>query len=430
MPCDSGPIRAFNRQACLWIRGLHREAYAGGLDQWAMALVYLSLLSMVPLLAVSFSVLKAFGVHNQMEPMLLRLLAPLGEKATEISANILSFVEHIQVGVLGFVGLATLFYTVIALLAKIEAAFNRVWRVSSPRSWPRRFNDYLSVVLVGPVLLVSAMGLTASTASNALVQRIIQLQPFGMIYYGASVVLPYLLIVVAFSFAYAFMPNTRVRLRSALAGGVAAGLAWQAGGSLFAAFVAGSAQYSAIYSGFAVVLVFMIWLYLSWYILLAGAAVAFLHQNPRYLHYAVRHPRLSIRDTEALGLQLMYLIGRSHMQGLPALHLDHLASAVGTTGETARETLGHLQQSGLLLSLKQEPDAYLLARDTDAVELGEILRAIRTAGDDPDDAGGVTCTEIMKALSDCEAGYMDATRRRTLRDLISGTAATGNGTEH
>jgi membrane protein len=152
------------------------------------------------------------------------MLAPLGSQADEISSRIIGFVENVQVGVLGFVGLATLFCTVVSLLGRVEESFNHIWRISRPRPWTRRFSDYLSVVLVGPVLLFAGLGITASMGSNALVQRLIALEPFGSAYYVTGLILPYLLISAAFAFGYIFIPNTKVDLKSAAVGGLCAGV--------------------------------------------------------------------------------------------------------------------------------------------------------------------------------------------------------------
>ena len=113
------------------------ELADGQLSLRAMSLVYTSLLALVPLLAVSFSVLKAFGVHNQLEQILFNVLSPLGDKGHELTALIIEFVDNVKVGVLGSLGLGLLFYTVISMVQKVERAFNYTWRVSHPR---RRYN--------------------------------------------------------------------------------------------------------------------------------------------------------------------------------------------------------------------------------------------------------------------------------------------------
>ncbi|MDZ7810879.1 MAG: YhjD/YihY/BrkB family envelope integrity protein [Arhodomonas sp.] len=251
------------------------EDLAGGqLTLRAMSLVYTTLLSMVPLLAVSFSVLKAFGVHNQIQPILAQFLAPLGPRGAEITTQIIEFVENMRVGVLGAVGLALLLYTVIALVQKVEQAFNAAWRIRQNRPFTQRFSHYLSVILIGPVLIFSALGITASFFGAEWVQRLSTVRPLGMLLDVAAALIPYALVIAAFTFIYSFVPNTRVRPAAAFAGALVAGVLWQSTGWVFASFVAGSTRYTAIYSAFAALILFMIWLYLSWLILLLGASVA------------------------------------------------------------------------------------------------------------------------------------------------------------
>jgi membrane protein len=372
----------FLQWATRWTAALRREYDEGGLALRATSLVYTSLLSLAPLLAVSFSVLKAFGVHNQLEPLLLELLDPLGDKAREVTTTIIGFVESIGVGVLGVLGVATLFYTVISLLEKIESTFNHIWRVHTSRSFARRFSDYLSVILVGPVLVFSAIGLMASTAQHEWVKRILAIEPFGTLYYLlTSVMLPYIFITVAFTFVYVFIPNTRVNWKAAAGGGLVAGITWKLVGTLFASFVSNSASYSAIYSSFAAIILFMLWLYISWLILLLGGAIAFHVQYPRYLRYSSRHPRLSIRCVEQLGFELMYLIGLRHYRGDSALTLHELADMANLPWESVGEILSMLQRHQLLVVTDGENGTYQLARDTDAIKLSDILMAVRSAGD-------------------------------------------------
>jgi membrane protein len=405
-----------------WGYALAREVTEGGLNYRAMGLVYTTLLSLAPLLAVSFSVLKAFGVHNQLKPLLLELLAPLGEQGAELTDNIIGFVGNIQVGVLGAVGLAVLLYSVIALLEKIEESFNAIWRTSESRAWIRRFSDYLSILLVGPVLVFSAWGVTVSMTSTALVQKIVAHEPFGTVYYLVGLIIPYVLIIAAFTFVYTFMPNTRVRVASALTGGIFAGLAWKAVGWGFGAIFAGSASYSAIYSGFAVVILFMIWLYVSWLILLLGGVISFYHQHPRYLYYKSRQPELSHQQREHLGFLLMYLIGRAYYAGSPPWTLSGLADAVSMPWESVLKTLRRLQDGGLLAALHTEPESFLPARAPETMGLRDIYAALRTLHGEEHkcghlDDGTETVDELTGQLETAALAVLEAS---TLRDLVLG----------
>jgi len=243
---------------------LVRDIATGQLTMRAMSLVYTTLLSIVPLLALSFSVLKAFGVHQQSEPMLASLLEPLGERASEVTGRIIQFIENMNVGVLGSLGLALLLYTAVSLIQKVEESFNYIWRVQELRPLGERFSRYLSALLVGPVLVFSALGVTASVMGLSAVKALIQTEPLGAMVGVVAGLLPYLLVIGAFAFLYLFIPNTTVRLKAALAGGAVGGLLWQSAGWVFATFVAGSTSYTAIYASFAVIILSMIWLYVSW----------------------------------------------------------------------------------------------------------------------------------------------------------------------
>jgi membrane protein len=360
-----------------------RDLMAGMITLHAMSLVYTTLLSMVPLLAVSISVLKGFGVHGQLEPALVNLLAPLGEQSAEISARIIGFVENMQIGVLGALGLAMLIYTAISLIQKIEAAFNHTWRLQSSRSLMQRFSDYLSVIMVGPVLVFSAVGITASLGNHHLVEMLHNLPFMSDLLYLFSKVLPFLLVIAAFTFIYMLVPNTRVRIRSALYGAVIAGVLWQTSGILFTSFIGGSGKYTAIYSGFAVLLVFMIWLYLSWVILLIGASISFYHQNPDQLKWKRSNSHLSARLRDQLALQVMVNIARAFdRQSELVPNLKNLAAYQQVPAPVLARMLEALQQDGLVTQSAENPPSYLPGTALQRIRLVDILRSARNAEDD------------------------------------------------
>lgn len=361
---------------------LTRDLMSGQLALRAMSLVYTTLLSIVPLLALSFSVLKAFGVHNQVAPALHQLLAPLGPQSDEITGYIIEFVERMNVGVLGSVGFALLLYTAVSLVQKIEESFNFIWHITEPRSMGERFSRYLSVLLVGPILVFSALGVTAAVTSIGLVQDLLAAKPLGSLLYLIGELVPYLLVIAAFTFIYIFVPNTRVRFWPALTGGIVGGLLWQTGGWAFAMFVTASTHYSVIYSGFAILVLFMIWLYLSWLVLLFGAAVAFYRQHPEYILAQSGEPRLSNRMRERLALAVMSLIAQHHRDGQPAWTLLQLAQRLNVPGHAMRAVLGALYQSGVLAHTDADPPAYLPARDLTTLPVRGVLEAVRSAGED------------------------------------------------
>ena len=360
---------------------LVRDLAQGQLTLRAMGLVYTTLLSLVPLLALSFSVLKAFGVYNQIRPMLLTFLEPLGEKGVEITERIIQFIENINVGVLGSVGLALLLYTAVSLVQKIEESFNFIWHVSRARGIGERFSRYLSALLVGPLLVFSAMGITATAASMSLVRSVLEVQAIGWLALQVGHMLPYVLVIGAFTFVYTFIPNTRVRFGPALAGGVVGGILWQSAGWAFALFAASSTRYAAIYSSFAILILFMLWLYLSWLILLFGAAVSFYLQHPEHLVAEAGAPRLSNRMRERLALVIMSQIARRHLDGAAPLTADELAQTVRMPMRAVDVVLDALRERGILVCTGDVPPGWLPLRDLESASAKDLLDAVRTAGE-------------------------------------------------
>ncbi len=408
---------------------LGRDLAMGQLTLRAMSLVYTTLLSIVPLLALSFSVLKAFGVRNQLEPMLLSLLEPLGTEGVEMAHRIAGFIENMNVGVLGAVGLALLLYTAISLMQKIEESLNYIWHIPQPRGLGERFSRYLSVLLVGPILVFSAIGLTASVMNMGVVQQLLEIGALGRVVELTGRLVPYLLVIGAFTFTYLFIPNTRVRIGPALIGGVVGGIGWQTAGWVFATFVASSGKYAAIYSGFAIVLLFMIWLYLSWLVLLFGASVAFYIQHPEYLYLGSGEPRLSNRMRERLALSVMHLVASRFLAGERAPALGEFSRGLGVPGHVLSATLDALQARRLLVQSQDEPPLFLPGRDPSLIGVVDVLDAVRSAGEarfvSPDALPAPLLVE--EALQRAGSAVEAALGGMSLRDLAAAPAPPAAG---
>jgi membrane protein len=361
---------------------LVRDVVNGQLTLRAMSLVYTTLLSIVPLLALSFSVLKAFGVHNQIQPMLLKFLEPLGKEGEEIADNIIAFIQNMNVGVLGALGLALLLYTAISLMQKIEESLNYIWHIQRHRPLADRFSRYLSVLMVGPILVFAALGITATVMNVETVRGLLAIEMLGQLVQTISRLTPYLLVIAAFTFVYMFIPNARVRLLPALIGGIAGGVAWQTAGWAFATFVASSHQYAAIYSSLAILILFMIWLYLSWLILLFGASVAFYAQHPEYLYAGVGEPRLSNRMRERLALSTMTLVASRFVAGEPTPSLGEFIRLLRMPRHVLENVLDALESEKLLLQSSDDPPLYLPGRDPALISVVEVLETVRSAGEE------------------------------------------------
>lgn len=359
------------------VLALAYDLLSGQLTLRAMSLVYTTLLSLVPLLAISFSVLKGFGAHNEIEPFLLKTLEPLGKQGVEITHKIIGFVDRIEVGVLGFVGILLLFYTVVSLLQKVERSLNYIWHVPVERSIAHKVRDYLLAVMLGPILVIGSTAIIASLMSTSIIQSITAIGPLGQVVELVGKMTSLAMVVGAFTFIYAFLPNTAVRIGPALVGGVAAGILWALIGWGFASFIVNSAKYTVIYSAFAALVLFMIWLYLVWLIVLMGSAVSFYVQNPHYIGIRRETARFGIALTEKVALIAAYHIVRSWYEGGAPWSGDRLARETGAPMPVLARVLEALEGAGLLERAGDDGNEYLPAKPPENTPVKEVIDAVR-----------------------------------------------------
>jgi len=399
-----------------YIYAIVRDFFSGQLTMRAMSLVYTTLLSIVPLLAFSFSVLKGFGIHKKLEPALLTMLEPLGPRSAEITTNLIALVDNVRGDWLATFGLAFLFFTVITMIQKIEESFNFVWQVEKPRSFAQRFTEYISVLLVGPVLMVAAMGAIASISNTSLVQQVAAIEPFGywLVLLGKS--LPYLMVIVVFTFVYSFIPNTKVKLSSALVGGITSGVIWATLSMFFAATVAASPTRLAIYAGFAIGIVVLIWLYLNWIILLIGAQLSFYVQHPEYLRSGRARVDLPNRERELLALLTMEMVGRDFLEGKPGPRMDQLAASINLPATVLTPILEQLESAGLLRATENQEA--IPGRSLDRITLQDIVNSVRNYQVDSYPANQ-DMKRIRDLLDSMDKAIDSALDGQTLRSLVA-----------
>ena len=356
-----------------------RDIFSGQLTLRAMSLVYTTLLSIVPLIAVSFSVLKGFGVHKDLEQYLYGVLEPLGDKGVEITDQVMNLVNNVNGSVLGGVGLAFFIYTAISMVQKIEEAFNYVWYVTKPRSLAKRFVEYSAVLMIGSLAVGIAIKTLASILSQDMVVSMQDNQVFGPMYELTNVLTPYLIVIGIFTFLYTFMPNTSVKFRSALVGGIAGGVLWASTSKIFAAFLANSTGRQAIYASFAIAITTLIWLYLNWLILLIGSQIAFYFQNPAYLRIGRREPRLSNEMRERVTLNIMFLVGKEFRDPSLGVNLRSVSQTLRIPSITLAPIAAGLEANGLLTT--NEKEELIPGREMSRITLGDIIAVVRRDGE-------------------------------------------------
>jgi membrane protein len=422
-----GTLPALSRAGVGTIRLVYavlRDIMIGPLTLRAMGLVYVTILSLVPLLAVSFSVLKAFGMHRQLEPVLFEFLIPLGERGAELTRQIIGFVDNAQTNVLAGIGLLFLFFTAVSMAEQVEGSFNQIWRVERPRSLARRLSEYLSVILVGPVVMVTAMGLIASLQSRVLGSELSRLANMG-IGGPAAELAPYVLVCLGFSFVYWFVPNTAVRSTPALVGGLVGGVLWAGTGAIFTAFVVDAATTINIYATFAIVITALFWLFLCWLILLVGAQVAFYVQKPDYLRIGYRQPLTGTGQQEQAALAIMLMVAMGFRDSSGSVTLDNISRATRLPGLALSPVISRLEAAGLLA--RDANERLLPKRDPARIRLKEIVHAIRH----PEDADiGLDIHwpgDLARLTTQVEVGIDTALGEHTLAELAGkrGESAAG-----
>jgi membrane protein len=393
-----------------------RDLARGEINLRAMGLVYTTLLSLIPLLAFSFAILKSFGGHRDLEPIVYEFFRPVGgAAATELTARVVQFANHVSSGVVGSVGLALLAWTLLGTIKKVEDSFNFLWHVEQPRSFARRVAEYSTLLIAGPVLLVGFIGLSHAALNSAPVQEVVHL-PLLQRLRGSSIILaPYVMVTAFFTALYMMVPNTRVQWRAALTGAVAAGILWAAIGKMFTAFVVYSARLTIVYAGFAFVVTALVWTYFGWLILLAGAQLSFYVQNPVYLRLGLQQLRLSGEELEQLALKLMYFVGRTHVAGGRRWSVNRLADELGLPGVAVAQMAATLERAGLLIVT--DDDELLPARDISRIGVYEILQIARSQR-----SGHVAPRNLPVPPVDRVVAALDEARRKgcgelTLREL-------------
>lgn len=378
----------------------------------AASLVYTTLLSLVPLLAVCVSVLKLIGIHRWLEPALMDFFDPLGDKGHALGIQIMTFVNDLQVGVLGVVGLALVFYTGLTLLHETEQAFNEIWHVNRRRALWRRFGGYLSVLLVAPVLVVVAVSLAAAVMSTSVVLKLMEFGAIGVFVALGGKLLSSALVVVAFTLAYAFVPNTRVRFSAAITGGVVAGILWELAGWAFAALMVGSTTYTVLYSSFAIAILFFVWLYVSWTIVLIGASIAYYTQN---LDEVARRETDAMEPygvDERLLLTAMLHIGRALAAGEPELSRAELAIRCRVSRETLDPVLNALVAAGWIRQTTDDPPHYQIVIPLDQIEIARLWRTAHTGNT------GVA-PEVAALLQEVDVAISRGLHGATLHDWVN-----------
>jgi membrane protein len=348
----------------------------------AASLTYYTMLSIVPFLAFAFSLLKGFGIyHKLMEESLRPYLreAFAGDKSllTGIDQT-LAFVERTSVSGLSVIGVLFLMYTSISMLSTIERSLNDIWGVRASRPLVRKVTDYTTILVIGPLLALTAITLTASAQNSAFVAFLHRSLLLGGIADFLLRLTSIVLGCVGLVALYVILPNAHVRFASALFGGVVGGLLWQGALLLHVRFQIGVAKYNALYSSFAALPIFLVWVYVSWILVLVGAQLAASHQYEQRMKQARRAQHIDQEVREHLAVALAAAVSRAFIEGRAPPSSAALAQALEVPPPAVDQILDALVRANVLACVAEGGDArYAPARDVDALHLGDVEVAVR-----------------------------------------------------
>ena len=322
----------------------------------ASALTFYTLLSIVPVVAMAFGVAKGFGLEKILEAQLLAKLEGQPEVADRLLGFARTLLENTKGGAIAGVGVAVLFWSVIKVLGNIESALNDIWGIARARALGRKLADYLSVMIICPVLLIIASSVTllVTTQITTMVEGLAFLGYAGGIIIILIKFLPYTVIWFLFTFMYVFMPNTKVQLKSAIWGGVLAGTIYQLTQFTYIKFQVGVSGYGAIYGSFAALPLFLVWLQLSWLIVLFGAEVSFAHQNVAAYEFAADCASLSNRFKRTVALFITHHCVKAFVHAQSAPTAEDIAQELEIPIRLVRSTLFELTEAQILAEIRAQ----------------------------------------------------------------------------
>ena len=398
------------------------------------ALTYQVIFALVPLLVVMLAVVKGVGgfssLGGSVQDFILKNILPrmgpppegMAPDGRDLAGQIDEFIKKVNATAIGVVGALALLYTSISLLTSIEKVFNRIWGIKEHRPILRRLTVYWTFLTLSPILLAASLSMTTFVQSNRLYTWLTAHVPlFGT---ATLVLTPYFVAWIMFTGFYVFMPNTRVHPGAALIGALVSGTAWEGMKSIYFWYNTHFVSNYTFYGALGSIPIFLLWVYLSWIIVLFGAEVAFAAQHVNTYKREIEQTRLSAADRDRLALVVCVEVVRSFVRGDRSPAGEEIATCLSSPVRHVNEILYELMSQGILRSVvltdRKDP-GYLPARDPSVMTARDVLAAIRTYGDEATLPSGSGAAPLYELIDRAEAGAMNHLSSVSLRDLAATT---------
>ena len=386
----------------------------------ASSLTFYTLLSIVPVAAMFFGIAKGFGFEKRLETQLYERFPGQEEILSQVIGFSNSLLEQTRGGLIAGIGLLVLFWSVLKVLGHIEMALNHIWEIKKPRSWGRKFSDYLSIMLISPILILMSGSATVFITTQV-TQIAGKIELLGYLSPLITLLLrftPYVLIWVLFTILYIIMPNTKVNFKAGLLGGVVAGTLYQIAQGVYISFQIGAAKYNAIYGSFAALPLFLMWVQISWWIVLFGAELSFANQNVETYEYEPDSLKVSPGFKKLLALQITHMLVKNFENGDRPLSDSQISSRLEMPIRLVHNILFDLVEAGLISETKtkiEKEHAFQPARDINKLTIQFVLAALERSGTD---TIPVTRTDHYQALSDALKNFRDAMEKSPANKLL------------
>ena len=381
----------------------------------AAALTYISLMSMVPILALMFSISKGLGAQTALRDSIDSWLSSMPDQVQTFVETIFSYVDKTNFGVLGTFGLLFLLYASVSLLSSIEKTFNGIWGVQQSRKFFRKFMDYTSVIFIVPILIISATSVSASLQSDKLMlflQNHIGL--FFQVYEKSIVWTSRVIIWVAFTFLYLFMPNKKVKFIPCFIGGIFAGECWQLIQWIYIHFQLGIARYNAIYGVFAVIPIFLAWLYLVWIDILLGAEISYSIQNYSKPFYRKKKAKTNFATYEQIGIWICFEVMQQFSGARGSWSVNNFLEENDLNIDLVQPIIDQLIDHEILAQ-KQNSNEYLPARDLSELTLARLSAILKGKSELPHQ-NSVFDQPFLKKMDEAEGIYYEHLNQKTLKE--------------
>jgi membrane protein len=380
-------------------------------------LAYSTLLAIVPLAAVLFALFTAFGALDDLKQGVQELLVDqfLPTRQDELAAILNELIENADK--FGFVGFAFLAVTAILLLNGIESNFNDVWHVQRRRRLVSKITANTSVLVLGSLFLGASLSVSARIKALLFSGTILDR---SLIRRTLDWSLPLTLTLLGFLLLYMIVPYTRVRWKSALLGALVAGIGWEVAKNVFANSVGQSARYSILYGSLAAIPIFLVWLYVTWVIVLLGLVIAYTHQHFGFLEKDLRLGGGPKEGRLSLTLKTYALIARQFHDASEPPTTENIAERLLISQQTAERIVGFLVESDLVrrTATSSASGGLVPSMPLDQVKLSDVLGVFVRSSSDPLASSQPLERTIEEVMGDLQTAAREALGEKNFRHLV------------